>query len=96
MMGSVISPEHLGRMEKMIQAHGKDGTLVAGGERMTGVSELDGFDFSKGSFFPPTVITDISTESPLWTEEIFGPVVVITRFSVNPQGFASFQCHKYS
>jgi hypothetical protein len=49
---------------------------------MSGISELDGFDFSKGSFFPPTVITNISVEDELWKEEIFGPVVVVKRFSV--------------
>lgn len=49
---------------------------------MLGVSELDGFEFSHGSFFPPTILTDISTEDELWKEEIFGPVVVIRRFSV--------------
>jgi acyl-CoA reductase-like NAD-dependent aldehyde dehydrogenase len=83
-MGSVISEEHLGRMENTVQAHASDGTLLAGGARMTGKSELDGFDFSRGAFFPPTVIADISTDSPLWTEEIFGPVVVVKRFSVSP------------
>ena len=50
---------------------------------MTGVSALDQFDFSKGSFFPPTVIEEVSTEDDLWREEIFGPVVVVKRFSVS-------------
>lgn len=81
-MGTVISSRHLDRIEGMVQAHARDGTVLAGGKRMLGKSELDGFDFSRGSFFAPTVIADISTESELWREEIFGPVVVIKRFSV--------------
>jgi acyl-CoA reductase-like NAD-dependent aldehyde dehydrogenase len=81
-MGTVISPAHLERMEKMVQAHKDDGVLLAGGERLSGLSELDGFDFSRGAFFAPTVIGDVSTECPLWKEEIFGPVVVVQRFSV--------------
>ena len=48
-----------------------------------GKSSLDGFDFSKGSFLPPTVITDVHTEDELWQEEVFGPVVVVMRFSVS-------------
>lgn len=48
-----------------------------------GKSSLDGFDFSKGSFLPPTVITDVHTEDELWQEEVFGPVVVVRRFSVS-------------
>lgn len=49
---------------------------------MTGRSSLDGYDLSQGSFYPPTVIADISTEDSLWQEEIFGPVVVVIRFKV--------------
>lgn len=49
---------------------------------MLGKSEFDGFDFSKGSFFPPTIISDITSDDELWKEEVFGPVVVIRRFSV--------------
>ena len=81
-MGTIISSRHLCRIENIVQAHARDGTILAGGKRMLGKSELDGFDFSRGSFFAPTVIGDISTESELWREEIFGPVVVIKRFSV--------------
>jgi hypothetical protein len=82
MMGTVISPVHLGRIQKMVQDHQDDGVLMAGGERMYGTSDLDGFNFEKGAFFPPTVITDIDLNSPLWKEEIFGPVVVAKRFQV--------------
>jgi len=49
---------------------------------MSGFSELDGFDFSKGAFYPPTVLTNVNTEDDIWQEEVFGPVVVIKRFMV--------------
>jgi acyl-CoA reductase-like NAD-dependent aldehyde dehydrogenase len=80
-MGSIISLRHLKRVEGMIERR-KSGNIVAGGERMVGKSTLDGFDFSEGSFFPPTIIQDIDIEDDLWREEIFGPVVVTKRFSV--------------
>ena len=47
---------------------------------MMGRSPLDDYDLSQGSFYPPTVIADVSTEDELWQEEIFGPVVVVKRF----------------
>lgn len=50
---------------------------------MTGISDLDGFDFSKGSFYPPTVITNVEVEDEIWQEEVFGPVVVVKRFKVS-------------
>jgi acyl-CoA reductase-like NAD-dependent aldehyde dehydrogenase len=81
-MGTIISPGHLQRIEDMIK-HRKSGNILTGGVRMLGKSALDGFDFSKGSFFPPTVIGDVNVEDELWQEEIFGPVVVVKRFTVS-------------
>ncbi len=51
---------------------------------MLGPSPLDGFNLSKGYFYAPTIIEDISPEDEIWKEEIFGPVVVVKRFSVRP------------
>ncbi len=79
-MGTVISLRQLERIQGMVQRG--VGTVLAGGRRMAGPSPLDGYDLSQGAFFPPTVITDVPTEDDLWREEIFGPVVVVKRFSV--------------
>jgi acyl-CoA reductase-like NAD-dependent aldehyde dehydrogenase len=79
-MGTVISIDHLRRIEEMVMR--TSGKIILGGGRMTGTSDLDGFDFSAGSFYSPTVIVDIETEDELWQEEIFGPVVVVRRFQV--------------
>ena len=56
--------------------------ILAGGDRLTGVSNLDGFDFSQGFFYPPTVIDGVETHDELWREEVFGPVVVVKKFTV--------------
>ncbi|KAJ3862913.1 aldehyde dehydrogenase domain-containing protein [Lentinula novae-zelandiae] len=81
-MGSVISGRELERIEGMLQR--TRGRVIEGGQRMSGVSEVDGFDFSRGSFFPPTVVTDVEVEDELWREEVFGPVVVVKRFTFAP------------
>ncbi|KAH9948362.1 aldehyde dehydrogenase [Amylocystis lapponica] len=82
MMGSIISARQLARIEQLVQR--KDaGRVLAGGRRMTGTSALDGFDFAQGSFFPPTVVADVATEDDLWREEVFGPVVVVKRFTAH-------------
>lgn len=49
---------------------------------MTGISPLDTFDLSQGSFFAPTVIEGVEVEDELWQEELFGPVLVATKFNV--------------
>ena len=80
-MGTVISERHLQRIGDMVKR--SPGTIVIGGARLTGTSALDGFDLSKGSFFSPTVITDVETTDELWQEEVFGPVVVVKTFKVS-------------
>lgn len=80
-MGSVISQQALGRIESMLASDNR-AKILAGGKRLTGLSALDEFDFSRGAFFPPTVVTNVSTEGTLWREEIFGPVVVVKQFKV--------------
>ncbi|KAH0839852.1 aldehyde dehydrogenase domain-containing protein [Lanmaoa asiatica] len=93
-IGSVISSKHLERIEWMVQSR-KSGVIVAGGERMTGTSALDDFDFSRGSFYPPTVITDVDTKDEIWQEEIFGPVVVVKKFREEEEGVALANACKY-
>jgi acyl-CoA reductase-like NAD-dependent aldehyde dehydrogenase len=93
-MGTVISLWHLERIEGMIK-HRQSGVIVAGGERLVGKSTLDDFDFSQGSFFPPTIIQDIDTEDDLWREEIFGPVVVTKRFASEQEAVILANASKY-
>ncbi|KIM91142.1 hypothetical protein PILCRDRAFT_94698 [Piloderma croceum F 1598] len=93
-MGSIISLRHLERIEGMLQRRGNS-IILAGGARMVGTSALDGFDFSKGSFLPPTVIADVNVEDELWQEEVFGPVVVVKRFSDERDGVALANASKY-
>ena len=81
MMGTIISTHHLQRIHDMVETR-SSGTILTGGEPLKDRSSLDGFNFSRGSFYPPTVIADVSLEDDLWKEEIFGPVVVLRKFEV--------------
>lgn len=84
MMGSVISAHHLRRIHDIVEKRGS-GTILVGGEPLKDRSSLDGFDFSRGSFYPPTVIANVSLEDALWKEEVFGPVVVLKKFEVRAE-----------
>ncbi|KAJ7068539.1 aldehyde dehydrogenase [Mycena amicta] len=98
MMGTVISERHLSRIQSMLDESLKsdpDAILVTGGQRLTESSSLDSFDFSQGSFFPPTIISNISTSSELWKEEIFGPVVVAKSFTSESEAIALANDCKY-
>jgi succinate-semialdehyde dehydrogenase/glutarate-semialdehyde dehydrogenase len=52
-----------------------DATVKAGARVLTGGKPVDG----PGSFYPPTVLTDIPEDSPGYREELFGPVASIFR-----------------
>ncbi|KAH9170362.1 aldehyde dehydrogenase [Lactarius sanguifluus] len=84
-MGSVISTHHLQRIHSMVETR-NSGTILTGGEPLKDRSSLDGFNFSRDSFYPPTVITDVSLEDALWKEEVFGPVVVLRKFETEREG----------
>ncbi|KAI0298920.1 aldehyde dehydrogenase domain-containing protein [Russula brevipes] len=93
-MGSVISVHHLRRIHGMVEQR-SSGTILAGGEPLKGRSLLDGFNFSRGSFYPPTVIADVSLNDALWKEEVFGPVVVLNKFETESEGVELANNSKY-
>lgn len=82
-MGTIISESHLHRIEKMVGERSTTARILAGGKRLMGKSTLDGFDFSQGLFYPPTVIDGVETHDELWREEVFGPVVIVKKFTVS-------------
>jgi acyl-CoA reductase-like NAD-dependent aldehyde dehydrogenase len=90
MMGPLISWKQLSGVDKLVSEAKDQGIdVVTGGERLTGISELDGTDFSKGYYYPPTVLTDgpnvkiINTR--IWKEEAFGPVIVVVGFDTEDE-----------
>ncbi|AKG05161.1 MULTISPECIES: aldehyde dehydrogenase [Salimicrobium] len=71
-VGPLVSKERLEEVEEMVNNAVADGaTVVTGGERA---------DLDSGYFFKPTILTDISHESEIMTEEIFGPVIPISTY----------------
>ena len=77
-MGSVISVEHLEKVESYIDlALQEGGEILTGGTRKsTNFSGPNGV----GAFIRPTVITGLPHTSRCATEEIFGPVVTLHTF----------------
>ncbi|WP_231445583.1 benzaldehyde dehydrogenase [Brevibacterium zhoupengii] len=68
-LGPVIDDKQRTNIRDIIDKSQADGgRLVAGG---TG----------EGAFVPPTVLADLSPSNPAWTQEIFGPVAPVSRFS---------------
>ncbi|WP_329296106.1 aldehyde dehydrogenase family protein [Streptomyces pseudovenezuelae] len=74
--GTVVGPmageKHLKKVEEYVDLARKEGgRIVCGGERL---------DFDGGFYYKPTVIADLSNDSRVVQEEIFGPVLTVQPF----------------
>lgn len=71
-MGPLAHERRLGSMDRFVEdALSRGGKIALGGERLS----------DAGFFYSPTVITDVADDTMLMTEEPFGPIAPLTRFS---------------
>jgi acyl-CoA reductase-like NAD-dependent aldehyde dehydrogenase len=89
-MGPLISAKQLANVCALVDDAKTTGIeVVTGGERMVGTSTLDGTDFSKGYFYPPTILADELSagiiDTRIWKEEAFGPVIVVVGFDTEEE-----------
>lgn len=75
-IGPLIDGDAVAKAEELVQdAVAKGATLVHGGERLDG----------PGTFFQPTVISGLTTDAKIMSEEIFGPVFAVTTFKTEDE-----------
>lgn len=75
-LGPLITEKQVQRVDRIVQASIKMGAkLLAGGTHT-------------GQFYAATVLSDVTSDMPVFREEIFGPVVSITTFSTDAQAIA--------
>jgi acyl-CoA reductase-like NAD-dependent aldehyde dehydrogenase len=76
-VGAIVSPAQVKVIETLVDdAIAKGAKVLAGGKR------------EKGQFFPPTVLTDVTSEMRIVREEVFGPVMVIFRVKDDEEAIA--------
>lgn len=71
-MGPLVNQGRLAAMNEFLSEAKVHGTVRCGGEVPTGLS--------KGYYFSPAVVTDLSDDHVLMREEIFGPIAPIVTF----------------
>lgn len=75
-LGPIVNEKQLGRVDDIVQRSIAGGaTLVEGGTH-------------EGLFYRPTVLTGVTTSSPAWTDEIFGPVAPVVTFETDDEAVA--------
>ncbi|WP_224824682.1 aldehyde dehydrogenase family protein [Cognatishimia sp. MH4019] len=71
-MGAMVSEAQRDRAAAMVGQAQTDGARVATGGRKPNIS---------GAFLEPTIITDVTPDMAIASEEVFGPVLSVLRFS---------------
>ncbi|MFG6503556.1 aldehyde dehydrogenase family protein [Microbacterium sp. P05] len=78
-LGHGLDPEvDLGPLVSVAQAERVAGYIDEG--RAQGATVVTGGELESGTFFTPTVLTDVRADMRLMREEIFGPVAVVTPY----------------
>jgi benzaldehyde dehydrogenase (NAD) len=75
-LGPIVNEQQIARVDGIVRASVDGGArLVEGGTH-------------EGLFYRPTVLADVTTSLPAWTEEIFGPVAPVVRFDSDDEAVA--------
>ena len=91
-IGSVISIQHLEKVESYVElAKQEGGTILTGGKRPS----LSSNQNLNGAFLEPTVIGGLGIDSRTATEEIFGPVVTLHTFENQDQAIEMANSTEY-
>lgn len=78
-VGPLINMAALQKVETlMADACGKGAKIVTGGHRVEG----------DGAFYAPTVLTEVTPEMAIFSNEIFGPVATVVRFKTEDEAIA--------
>jgi acyl-CoA reductase-like NAD-dependent aldehyde dehydrogenase len=81
--GAMIHEGHLQKvLDAVVTAEHDGARLLTGGHRLTGA------EYDAGLFLEPTVLTDVAADSAAYQEEIFGPVLAVTRFDTVDEAVA--------
>ncbi|MDR0278058.1 MAG: aminobutyraldehyde dehydrogenase [Paucimonas sp.] len=84
-MGPLISEAHCQRVAAFVERARVSARVVAGGER----------ENRPGYFYRPTVIADVAHDAEIATQEIFGPVITVSRFAAHEDPVAIANAGRY-
>ena len=82
-LGPIVNEQQLARVDGIVQRS------VAGGARVAEGGTHEGL------FYRPTVLADVTTDLPAWTDEIFGPVAPVVTFESDAEAIALANASDY-
>lgn len=82
-LGPIVNEKQIARVTDIVRRSIEGGArLVEGGT-------------SEGLFYRPTVLAEVTTASPAWTDEIFGPVAPVVSFSSDEEAIELANASSY-
>lgn len=82
-LGPIVNEQQLARVDGIVQRS------VAGGARVAEGGTHEGL------FYRPTVLADVTTDLPAWTDEVFGPVAPVVTFDSDDEAIALANSSEY-
>ncbi len=76
-IGPLITDKAAANVHKLVSSAVEQGAQV-----------LLGGDWQQGAFYPPTILSGVNSEMDIFSQEIFGPVVTLVRFSTEDEAIA--------
>ena len=92
-IGPVISKKQLERIESQVERAIAAGARALTGGKRPSKSRCELAD--TGHFFEPTVLSEVSPSNPAFAEEIFGPVVSLSKFEAEGDALALANASQY-
>lgn len=88
-MGPLVSAKHAARVQGLIAEGLRQGTLVTGG-----LDPVEGVQTGT-AYVRPTIIAGVSSDSVIFHEEVFGPVLSVTCFDDEEEAIALANTSRY-
>ena len=89
-IGPMIHPGHLDSVIEHIEKAVKQGATIA-----TGGARLVTGELNKGCFMAPTIVDHVTSKHKIFHDEVFGPVLTVTRFKDSTEAIQIANSVKY-
>ncbi len=89
-IGPLVSKDQLDMLESQVAD-----ALAKGAKVEIGGAKPEGKEFEKGNYYLPTILTNITADMRVMTEEVFGPVLPVVPFVSEQEAVAMANNHIY-
>ncbi len=76
-VGPLVNAPAVDKVQRYVEIGRREGELVTGGARATGVEPATGADLDRGYFYAPTIFSGVAPMATIAQDEIFGPVLSV-------------------